>query len=119
MPTLASLEATFIDRRSLSFAIIIFTQPPPGQPPGHPSTRGGTPELKATVTKLSTYILGLNIRLFYKIGKIEFPPPLELGGVKSAIGLIFKMLNFKARVMKLSRYVIGLNIRLSCQIGKI
>ena len=68
--------------------------------------------------KHSTYVLGLIIRLFCKIGKIKFPPPLVLGGVKSAIGLIFKMVNFEARVIKLATNFLGL-IRLFCQIGKI
>ena len=42
-----------------------------------------------------------------------------LGGVKSAIGLIFKMLNFEARAPKLYIHVLGLNIRLFCQLGQI
>ena len=42
-----------------------------------------------------------------------------LGGVKNAIGLIFKMVNFEARAPKLYTYVLGLNIRLFCQIGEI
>ena len=47
------------------------------------------------------------------------PSPLGARGVKSAIGLIFKRINFEARVMKLSTNVLWLNIRLFCQIGKI
>ena len=42
-----------------------------------------------------------------------------LEGVKSAIGLILKIVNFEARIMKLSTNVLGLNLRLFCQIGKI
>ena len=74
---------------------------------------------QARVMKLSTYILGINIRLFCQIGKKKFPPPLVLGGVKGAIGLIFKIVNFEDRVLKLSAFVLGLNLRLVCHIGKI
>ena len=35
-----------------------------------------------------------------------------LGGVKGAIGLIFKIVNFEDRVLKLSAFVLGLNLRL-------
>ena len=42
-----------------------------------------------------------------------------LEGVKSAIGLILKIVNFEARIMKLSTNILGLNLRLFCQIGKI
>ena len=73
---------------------------------------------EARIMKLSTNVLGLNLRLFCQIGKINLPPPLVLGGVKSAIGLIFKMVNFEVRVMKLSMLVQRLNIRLFCQISK-
>ena len=41
------------------------------------------------------------------------------GGVKSTIGLIFKMVNFEARVIKLSTNILGLIIIFFGQIGKI
>ena len=68
---------------------------------------------------LSTYVLGLIIRLICQIGEIKFPPALVLGGIKSAIGLIFKMVNFEARALKLYTYVLGLNIRLFSKKAKI
>ena len=67
---------------------------------------------EARARKLHTYLLGLNIGLFCQTGKIKFLPPLVLGGVKSAIGLIFKMVNFEAGAQKLCTYVLWLNLRL-------
>ena len=74
--------------------------------------------LQARVMKFSTNVLGLNTRLFCYIGKIKFSPPLSARRVKSAIGLISKIVNFEARIMKLSRDVEGPNMRHFCQIGK-
>ena len=42
-----------------------------------------------------------------------------LGGVKSAIGLIFKMLSFDAGILKIGIHENWLFIRLFCQIAKI
>ena len=55
---------------------------------------------EARAPKLYIHVMGLNMRLFFLLGKIRFPPPLVLRGVKSAIGLIFKMGSFEARAPK-------------------
>ena len=118
--TIQTKNPSIIDRRSLSFAIIIFTQPPPGRPPGRPPIH---PWRNSWTWSYSYETFNIHCGAKYKTFLLNrqnwIPSPLGARGVKSAIGLIFKMVNFKARVMKLSRYVIGLNIRLSCQIGKI